>query len=72
MIEGRMEVNSLRDSVAFEAGIHYERRRVYELVQDRINLFQSLPKSEKAWSGRTYAAVIGELKLLTRVLDEEQ
>tara|TARA_B100000035_G_C21036428_1_gene571210 strand:+ start:4765 stop:4968 length:204 start_codon:yes stop_codon:yes gene_type:complete len=67
-----MEVNSLRDSVAFEAGIQYERRRVYELVQNRINLFQSLPKSEKAWSSRTYAAIIGELKLLTRVLDEEQ
>lgn len=72
MIDGRMDVKCLRDSVAFEAGIQHERRRVYELVQSRINLFQSLPRSEKSWSGRTYTAVIGELKLLTRVLEEEQ
>ena len=72
MIDGRMDVNCLRDSVAFEAGMQHERRRVYELVQSRIGLFQSLPKTEQAWSGRTYAAVIGELTLLTRVREGEQ
>ena len=72
MIKGGMQAQELRDSVAFQAGQAHERRRIYELVRDRINLFRSLQGDvEDSYRFHLHATIARELELVARVLDGE-
>jgi len=58
-----MSVLELRDSVAWAAGVAYERRRIGELFRQRAILLRELP-------GPTSRSVQAELKRLAALIEE--
>lgn len=58
-----MSVLELRDSVAWAAGVAYERRRIGELLRQRAILLRELP-------GPTSRSVQAELKRLAALIEE--
>jgi hypothetical protein len=61
-------IADFRESVGFSAGVSYERRRIYELINNRIATLhawagQGIPKS-------TIERLTSELQLLLTALDE--
>jgi hypothetical protein len=58
-----MSVLELRDSVAWAAGVSYERRRIGELLRQRAILLRELP-------GPTSRSVQAELKRLAALIEE--
>jgi hypothetical protein len=58
-----MSVLELRDSVAWAAGVAYERRRIGELLRQRAILLRELP-------GPTSRSVQAELKRLADLIEE--
>lgn len=72
MIKGGMGHTELRDSVAFQAGQAEERRRVYELIRERIRLFRELQgRNADTYRHHAHETVVNELLLVCRVLDGE-
>jgi hypothetical protein len=58
-----MSVLELRDSVAWAAGVAYERRRIGELLRQRAILLRELP-------GPTSRSVQAELRRLADLIEE--
>jgi hypothetical protein len=58
-----LRVLELRDSVAWAAGVAYERRRIGELLRQRAILLRELP-------GPTSRSVQTELKRLAQLIEE--
>jgi hypothetical protein len=58
-----MSVLELRDSVAWAAGVSYERRRIGELLRQRAILLRELP-------GPTSRSVQAELRRLADLIEE--
>ena len=72
MIKGGMGHTELRDSVAFQAGQAEERRRVYELIRERVRVFRELQgRVSDSYRFHAHETVINELELVCRVLDVE-
>jgi hypothetical protein len=67
-----LRVLELRDSVAWCAGTSYERRRVGEILRQRISSLQMLEgiADHRQPSQRSIRAVIAELRRLTSVIEE--
>jgi hypothetical protein len=57
----------LRDSVAFAAGVSYERRRMGEQLRQRANLVDALYEQ---FSQKGYLMVLSELRRLAQELEE--
>jgi hypothetical protein len=57
-----LAILELRDSVAWAAGVGYERRRIAEHLRQRATLLQQMP-------GPTPRAVVHELRRLADELD---
>jgi hypothetical protein len=59
-------VRELRDSVAWSAGVSYERRRIGELIRQRAIALRQLPGP----TSRTVQAELNRLATLIEDLDE--
>ncbi len=59
----------LRDSVAFTAGQQYERRRIGELLRQRISDLNTL--AAVGLPARTVKALTAEVQLLIAVIEKE-
>jgi len=66
---GRPGVTDLRDSIAFTAGQQYERRRVGELLRQRISDLSTL--GAVGLPARTVKALTAEVQLLITVIEQE-
>lgn len=62
MNDPQLKILELRDSVAWAAGVGYERRRIAELHRQRATLLEQLP-------GPTPRAVVRELRRLADEID---
>jgi len=60
-----MRPQELRDSVAFAAGVSYERRRMGELLRQRAALLAHMP-------GSTPRTVVTELRRLALEIEKER
>jgi hypothetical protein len=58
-----LQILELRDSVAWAAGVSYERRRIGEMLRQRAILLRELP-------GPTSRSVQTELKRLAQLIEE--
>lgn len=58
-----LQLLELRDSVAWAAGVAYERRRIGELLRQRAILLRELP-------GPTSRSVQAELKRFAQMIEE--
>lgn len=58
-----LQILELRDSVAWAAGVGYERRRIAERHRQRASLLEQMP-------GPTPRAVVRELRRLADELDD--
>jgi hypothetical protein len=67
-----LRILELRDSVGWCAGTSYERRRVGEILRQRISSLQMLEgiADRRQPSQRAIRAVIAELRRLTSVIEE--
>ncbi len=59
-----MRILELRDSVAWSAGVGYERRRIGEVLRIRANLLEQMP-------GTTPRGVVRELRRMAHEIDRE-
>lgn len=64
-----MTTDDFRDSVAFTAGQQHERRRVGELLRQRIADLNTL--AECGLPGRTVKSLTSEVQLLLAVIEQE-
>ncbi len=62
--DAELQILELRDSVAWAAGVSYERRRIGELLRQRAILLRELP-------GPASRAVQAELKRLADLIEQE-
>lgn len=58
-----------RDSIAFEAGRGYERRRIGEMLRIRINVIRAL--EESGTGGKCHRMIVAELQRLSDTIDGE-
>jgi hypothetical protein len=61
--DAELRILELRDSVAWTAGVGYERRRISELLRHRAALLRELP-------GRTSRTVQAELLRIAQQLED--
>ena len=61
-----MSVDELRDSVAFAAGVSYERRRIGELLRQRARHVSAL---DEHFHHKGYRMVVSELRRFADELD---
>jgi len=61
--------DEFRDSVGFAAGTSYERRRIGEMIRQRITLISTL--EEFGTGGRCHRMVTAELRRLADQIDGE-
>jgi hypothetical protein len=67
-----LQILELRDSVAWCAGTSYERRRIGELIRQRISSLQLIDgvADHRQPSQRSLRAVIAELRRISAVIEE--
>lgn len=69
-----MSATDFRDSVGFTAGVAHERRRIGELLRQRITTLQVLLDFDRSPSDRVQRnirAVMSELRRLAEVIEQE-
>lgn len=69
MIDGRMAVDELRSSVAFDAGRADAMRSMYELLRTRMRVIEQMVEEHPTFA-KNYRAVLQELRLICSRLDE--
>ena len=67
MTDADLQILELRDSVAWSAGQQYERRRIAELLRQRIRDLNTL--AEGGLPARTVRALTAEVQLLINAIE---
>lgn len=63
-----MSNDEFRDSVGFAAGVSYERRRIGEVIRERMTTLRDY--GDLGLPSKTVGALVAELRLLATAIEE--